>query len=66
MKARVLKEFRDRDDFSKVYRAGDVVDFEASRVNELSKRQLLEPMEAFSDASFESEKTGRGRKNREA
>lgn len=46
MKVTVLQEFRDQDDFSKVYKPGDVVIFPTVRARELGKRKLVEFLES--------------------
>lgn len=41
MKVKVLKTFRDKDDYSKVYNANSVVDLPAKRVAELKELSLV-------------------------
>lgn len=41
MKARVLKEFRDKDNFAKVYAQDSVIDLPAERVKELKALSLV-------------------------
>lgn len=41
MKARVLKEFRDKDNFAKVYEAGAIIDLSAERIRDLKGLGLV-------------------------
>lgn len=41
MKARVLKQFRDKDDFSKVYKVGDTIDLSRDRFKYLQALGLV-------------------------
>lgn len=41
MKAKVLKEFRDKDNFAKVYAQDSVIDLPAERVKELKALSLV-------------------------
>lgn len=41
MKARILKEFHDKDDYRKVYKVDDTVDFSADRYRELKALGLV-------------------------
>lgn len=41
MKAKILKEFRDKDDFSKVYKVGDTVDLSRDRFKHLQSLGLV-------------------------
>lgn len=41
MKARIVKEFRDKDNFAKVYEADAIVDLPAERVRELKSLGLV-------------------------
>lgn len=43
-KVRIIKEFRDRDRFSKVYPVGEVFEFESARAKSLLERGLVEPV----------------------
>lgn len=65
MKVNILQEFRDKDDFSKVYKPGDVVNFTTSRAKELSKRKLVELLESSGEDPNDPDKPGRGRKSKE-
>lgn len=42
MKAKVIKAFRDADNFAKVYKVGDVVDFDDVRVKKCVELGLVE------------------------
>lgn len=65
MKVTILQEFRDKDDFSKAYKPGDVVDFPTSRAKELSKRKLVELLESSVEDPNDPDKPGRSRKSKE-
>lgn len=41
MKAKVLKEFRDKYDFAKVYAQGSVIDLPAERIKELKALNIV-------------------------
>lgn len=43
---RVLKEFRDKDDFAKVYSVGEILPFEKARSKDLISRGLVEAYKA--------------------
>lgn len=42
MEGRIVKEFHDKYDYRKVYKVGDLVDFSASRFEELNALGLVE------------------------
>lgn len=42
MTVRVLKEFRDKDNFAKIYRVGEVLPFDKARSKDLISRGLAE------------------------
>lgn len=42
MRVRVLKEFRDKDDFSRVYKEGSVASFDEQRAKYLASLGLVE------------------------
>ncbi len=42
MRVRVLKEFRDKDDFSRVYKEGSIASFDEDRVKYLVSLGLVE------------------------
>ena len=44
MKIRILSDFRDKYDYSRLYKAGDVVKFQNERAKELVKLGLAEPL----------------------
>lgn len=65
MKVTVLQEFRDKDDFSKVYKPGSIVTFSAVRAKELGKRKLVEFLESSEEDPNDPNKPGRGRKSKD-
>lgn len=54
MKVKVVNEFRDKDNFSRLYVAGSIVDFEESRVDSLKELGLVE--DVYSSKSKKVEK----------
>lgn len=46
MTVRVLKEFRDKDNFAKAYSVGEILSFEKSRSKDLIARGLVEAVKA--------------------
>lgn len=54
MKVKILSDFRDKYDYSRLYKAGDVVTFDKERCNELIELGLAE--------SLKEETSGRERK----
>lgn len=42
MTVRIKQEFRDKDNFNKVYHVGDICEFERGRASELVNRGLVE------------------------
>lgn len=42
MKARILMEFRDKDNFDKIYRQGDIIEVTRERYQELKALELAE------------------------
>lgn len=68
MKVKILSDFRDKYDYSRLYKAGDVVKFDKERGNELIRLGLAE---SFKEKEAEEEDTaekesGRGRKAKDA
>ena len=45
MKVKVIYPFRDKDNFAKEYKVGDIVDFDAARVAILTQKGLVEKQE---------------------
>lgn len=43
MTVRIKQEFRDKDNFNKVYFVGDICEFEKGRASELISKGLVEP-----------------------
>lgn len=42
MKAKVLKEFRDKNDYSKIYKTDDIIEISKDRYLELKAKELVE------------------------
>lgn len=47
--SKVIKEFRDKSDFAKLYRVGDEVDFDEERLAKLVKLGLVEDESSVAD-----------------
>jgi hypothetical protein len=63
MKIRILSDFRDKYDYSRLYKAGDVVKFQNERAKELVKLGLAEPLrEKEEEIEDKEESPARGRK----
>lgn len=63
MKVRILSDFRDKYDYSRLYKAGDVVKFQNERAKELVKLGLAEPLkEKAEEIEDKEESPARGRK----
>lgn len=65
MKVEIVSDFRDKYDYSRLYKAGDVVKLEDERANELVKLGLAKPFkeESLKDDEEQKEETsGKGRK----
>ena len=59
MRVRVLKEFRDKEDYSRVYKEGSVVSFDEERAQYLIELGLVEnPKESDSGRSTKSNSKG--------
>ena len=54
MKVKILSDFRDKYDYSRLYKAGDVVKFDKERGNELIRLGLAE---SFKEKEAEEEDT---------
>ena len=68
MKVKILSDFRDKYDYSRLYKAGDVVTLNEERANELITLGLVEPSNNKEEATEEEkeEATGKGRKTKDA
>ena len=68
MKVKILSDFRDKYDYSRLYKAGNVVTFDKERCNELIELGLVEPLNKKEEATEEEkeEATGKARKTRDA
>lgn len=68
MKVKILSDFRDKYDYSRLYKAGDVVTLNEERANELITLGLVEPLNKKEEATEEEkeEATGKARKTRDA
>lgn len=53
MKVKIIKEFRDRDDFSRVYNVGEEVAFSDNRAAEIVARGLAEEVRPMADTETE-------------
>ena len=63
MKIRILSDFRDKYDYSRLYKAVDVVKFQNERAKELVKLGLAEPLrEKEEEIEDKEESPARGRK----
>ena len=63
MKIRILSDFRDKYDYSRLYKAGDVVKFQNERAKELVKLGLAEPLRGKEEEIKDKEESpARGRK----
>ena len=63
MKVKILSDFRDKYDYSRLYKAGDVVKFQNERAKELVKLGLAEPLrEKEEEIEDKEESPARGRK----
>ena len=63
---KVLKEFHDKDNFSKVYSVGKVYQFEAERAENIVARGLGEYVKNDESSSIEETPTRRSRKQLKA
>lgn len=57
MEAVILKEFRDKDNFDKVYKEGESYDFSPERYAELKALGLVESTEPVENETTENETT---------
>lgn len=60
MKVKILSDFRDKYDYPRLYKAGDVITLNEERGNELIALGLVEPFNKKEDT------TGKGRKTKDA
>ena len=76
MKVKILSDFRDKYDYSRLYKAGDVITLNEERRNELIALGLVEPFNKKEDTTEEEKEdtteeekedtTGKGRKTKDA
>lgn len=60
---KILSDFRDKYDYSRLYKAGDVVKFQDERAKELVKIGLAEPLKEKEEETEDKEESpARGRK----